>query len=93
MPQSRPFQQWFEDNREWVQPYAAFCFLRDLFGNAEHWHWGSLSRPTQQVSAFYMYNRHALGVSTPEASGSTYPFACNLGSCATPCDREVMHVK
>ena len=49
MVQTSEFKQWYEDNQSWVQPYAAFCFLRDLFGSAEHWKWGSLSHPTQQA--------------------------------------------
>ena len=47
--QTPEFKTWYEANRAWLQPYAAFCFLRDLFGSAEHWKWGSLSRPSQQV--------------------------------------------
>lgn len=46
--QTEDFQDWYEGAREWLQPYAAFCFLRDLFGSAEHWKWGSLSHPTQK---------------------------------------------
>lgn len=42
-------QAWFADNEFWLVPYAAFCFLRDLFGTAEHWRWGTMSTPTQQV--------------------------------------------
>ena len=49
MVQTAEFKQWYEDNQSWVQPYSAFCFLRDLFGSAEHWKWGSLSQPSQQV--------------------------------------------
>lgn len=49
MVQTAEFKQWFEDNQSWVQPYSAFCFLRVLFGSAEHWKWGSLSQPSQQV--------------------------------------------
>jgi 4-alpha-glucanotransferase len=47
--QTAEFKQWYEDNQSWIQPYSAFCFLRDLFGSAEHWKWGSLSQPSQQV--------------------------------------------
>lgn len=48
--QSPGFQQFYKANREWLQPYGVFKFLQDLFGTAEHWHWGSLSRPNQRVS-------------------------------------------
>ena len=47
--QSASFESWFVANKEWLQPYAAFCFLRDLFGTAKHWKWGSLSHPSQKV--------------------------------------------
>ncbi|CAL5220743.1 g2802 [Coccomyxa viridis] len=43
------FQQFYKANREWLQPYGVFKFLQDLFGTAEHWHWGSLSRPNQRM--------------------------------------------
>lgn len=42
-------QEWFADNEFWLVPYAAFCFLRDLFGTAEHWKWGTMAKPTPQV--------------------------------------------
>lgn len=42
-------QEWFSANEFWLVPYAAFCFLRDLFGTAEHWKWGTMAKPTPQV--------------------------------------------
>jgi hypothetical protein len=42
-------QEWFACNEFWLVPYAAFCFLRDLFGTAEHWRWGTMSKPTPEV--------------------------------------------
>ncbi len=47
--QSPDFKAYFEANERWLRPYAVFKFLQGLFGTAEHWHWGSLSRPTQKV--------------------------------------------
>lgn len=41
--ESSEFRGWFETNADWLKPYAAFCFLRDLFNTAEHWHWGALA--------------------------------------------------
>ena len=29
----------FDMNREWLQPYAVFCTLRDLYGTADHAEW------------------------------------------------------
>jgi 4-alpha-glucanotransferase len=44
---SAPFKKFCTANAEWLRPYAVFCFLRDaVFGTADHWTWGSLSRPT-----------------------------------------------
>lgn len=45
-------QDWFADNEFWLVPYAAFCFLRDLFGTAEHWRWGTMSKPTPEVCCY-----------------------------------------
>lgn len=45
--QSDSFQEFFEGNSSWLKPYAVFCFLRDLFGTAEHWKWGKFSRPDE----------------------------------------------
>jgi len=49
--QSPAFQQFYKTNKEWLQPYGVFKFLQQLFGTAEHWHWGSLSRPNKKVCA------------------------------------------
>ncbi|MEW5319247.1 MAG: hypothetical protein WDW38_010411 [Sanguina aurantia] len=40
---SAAYQAWFRDNSDWLKPYAAFCFLRDLFKSADHTRWGLLS--------------------------------------------------
>jgi len=47
--ESPEFKEWLADNREWVRPYAAFIFLKDLFQSAEHWQWGLMSKPTPQL--------------------------------------------
>ena len=49
--QSPAFQRYFEMSEKWLRPYAVFKVLQSLFGTAEHWHWGALSRPTPRVSA------------------------------------------
>lgn len=36
----KDFQVFFEDNRHWLQPYAAFCFFRDQFGTSVFQKWG-----------------------------------------------------
>lgn len=44
--ESPAFKEWFAVNRDWLQPYAIFKVLKDLFGTAEHWQWGSLAHPS-----------------------------------------------
>jgi 4-alpha-glucanotransferase len=46
---SEAFRAFEAANREWLQPYAVFRVLRRLFGTGEHWRWGALSQPTQEV--------------------------------------------
>jgi 4-alpha-glucanotransferase len=41
------FSGWFRANREWLQPYALFCFFRDLHGTADPARWGSRATVTQ----------------------------------------------
>ena len=33
------YKQFFEQNKEWLVPYAAFCYYRDLYGTAEFSKW------------------------------------------------------
>jgi hypothetical protein len=42
-------QEWFDAHKRWLVPYTAFCFLRDLFGTAEHWRWGAMATPTPEL--------------------------------------------
>ena len=49
MRQTVEFREFYAANEEWLRPYAIFSFLRNLFGTAQHWHWGVLARPTPQV--------------------------------------------
>lgn len=46
---SDEFSSFWNANKDWLQPYAVFCFLRDLFGSAEHWKWGIFSSPTPEM--------------------------------------------
>ena len=39
---STEFSEFLAENAAWLKPYAVFCALRDLFGTAQHWRWGSL---------------------------------------------------
>lgn len=47
--QSEEFAEFFAASKEWLQPYACFCFLRDLFGTAEHWQWGTFANFTPEI--------------------------------------------
>ncbi|PSC73748.1 4-alpha-glucanotransferase DPE2 [Micractinium conductrix] len=47
--QSEEFQQFKAASWEWLQPYAVFIVLRRVFGTGEHWRWGALSQPTQDM--------------------------------------------
>ncbi|XP_078442924.1 disproportionating enzyme 2 [Wolffia australiana] len=40
---SSSFLDFFSENKEWLRPYAAFCFLRDFFETADHTQWGRFS--------------------------------------------------
>ena len=42
--ESVEFKTFFENNREWLVPYAAFSFLRDLYGTAAFTEWGNYSK-------------------------------------------------
>ena len=33
------FKNFFQHNEEWLQPYAAFCYLRDSYGTPDFNHW------------------------------------------------------
>jgi hypothetical protein len=57
MWQEPAFQDFFAQNERWLRPYAVFKFLQNLFGTAEHWHWGSLSRPTTRVRLSFSVRR------------------------------------
>lgn len=46
--QSSSFLAFFKRNNDWLAPYAAFVYLRDLFCTAEHWKWGVLASPSPE---------------------------------------------
>jgi 4-alpha-glucanotransferase len=41
--QEKDYQEFFEDNKAWLVPYAAFCFYRDKFGTADFSKWKTSS--------------------------------------------------
>jgi 4-alpha-glucanotransferase len=38
------YKRWFAANADWLEPYAVFCFLKDLHATADHRDWGALHR-------------------------------------------------
>lgn len=42
-PFDSAFVEFFELNRHWLVPYAAFCYLRDIYQTADFSQWGSYS--------------------------------------------------
>jgi len=46
---STQFKEFYKNNKYWLVPYAAFSYLRDLFGTADYTKWGKYSTPTQQL--------------------------------------------
>ncbi|MBN2892471.1 MAG: 4-alpha-glucanotransferase [Bacteroidales bacterium] len=46
---STEFKKFFKENSEWLVPYAAFSYLRDLFGTPDFSKWGRFSKISQQT--------------------------------------------
>lgn len=38
--QNESFQRFFTENKEWLQPYAVFCYLRDVYKTTDFSKWG-----------------------------------------------------
>ena len=45
---SEGFRRFFEKNRHWLEPYAAFSFLRDNYGTPDFQKWPAYSRCSQE---------------------------------------------
>jgi 4-alpha-glucanotransferase len=43
------FIAFFDDNKHWLRPYAAFSYLRDLFNTPDFSRWGEYSKPTDEL--------------------------------------------
>jgi 4-alpha-glucanotransferase len=41
---SDDYQQFFEQNKHWLEPYAAFCYLRDKYGTSDYEQWPAAYR-------------------------------------------------
>lgn len=76
------FKLFFEDNQNWLVPYAAFCFLRDKYGTADYSKWKNhavynvaeierLCSPKSKSFkhlAFYLYVQYHLHLQLKEAA-------------------------
>ena len=71
--QASDYQIFYEDNKNWLAPYAAFCFYRDKFNTADFSKWkmateyneeeikrlgSSKNKSFQQISFFYFVQYH-----------------------------------
>ncbi|MGM0439652.1 MAG: 4-alpha-glucanotransferase [Chlamydiota bacterium] len=45
------YKQFFADNRSWLEPYGAFCFLRDIYHTSDFSRWGQYAEGSQQQIA------------------------------------------
>ncbi|GAB3431503.1 4-alpha-glucanotransferase [Niabella aquatica] len=59
--ESQDYKDFFERNRNWLKPYAAFCYLRDKFASPNPADWGTEAiYEAHQVDAFFKKERIAL---------------------------------
>lgn len=49
---TKAFKQFFEENSHWLQPYAAFCYLRDQYKTSDFRQWGDYATyKPEQIAA------------------------------------------
>ena len=50
------YKHFMEQNRHWLEPYARFCFYRDLYGTATFSEWPQqLAKPDQKILDFWYF--------------------------------------
>ena len=55
------YKQFFEQNKQWLEPYAAFCYYRDLYGTAEFGKWpAKLPKADKKVTDFWCFVQYIL---------------------------------
>ena len=55
------YKQFFEENKQWLEPYAKFCFYRDLYGTATFGEWPKeLATPDKKVLDFWYFVQYNL---------------------------------
>ncbi len=55
------YKEFYEQNKQWLQPYAEFCYYRDLYGTATFSKWPKkLPTPDKKVINFWCYVQYNL---------------------------------
>ena len=55
------YKKFYEENKQWLQPYAEFCFYRDLYGTATFSEWPTpLAKPDKKITDFWCYVQYNL---------------------------------
>ena len=55
------YKQFYDDNKQWLEPYALFCYYRDLYGTATFSQWpDKLATPDKKVLNFWCYVQYNL---------------------------------
>ena len=55
------YKEFFEENKEWLEPYAQFCYYRDKFGTATFSEWPKkLDKPVQKELDFWYFVQYHL---------------------------------
>ena len=55
------YKKFYEENKQWLQPYAEFCFYRDLYGTATFSEWPKpLAKPDKKATDFWCYVQYNL---------------------------------
>ena len=55
------YKDFYEQNKQWLQPYAEFCYYRDLYGTATFSEWPKpLAKPDQKILNFWCFVQYHL---------------------------------
>ena len=55
------YQEFYKQNKEWLEPYARFCYYRDLYGTATFTEWPKqLPKPVQKELDFWYFVQYNL---------------------------------
>ena len=65
---TKAYKNFVEANKEWLEPYARFCYYRDLYGTADFNLWPQpLAKPDQKTMDFWHYVQFNLDQQMHEA--------------------------